>query len=106
MDDKFEIFDERCTGKTTRAICICLEYGATLVCRLPEYAKIQLEKISDRKLDVISYKQYLSNIDKYKDTKVFIDDINGFVDEITNGCYIGFTYGYEPNCLKYHWCGI
>ena len=86
----FRIIDKRCTGKTSRLLLLAKETGAIIVCSEPRYVQMLAETLGIEGIEAIPYRQYLSNYYDYSNRKILIDELEGFLQQLSGNC-IGYS---------------
>lgn len=93
----YRIIDDRCTGKTTRLICLAKRYNAILVSACPQCVIEKCKELGFKEpVEVVDYKGFLSSRYLKKERKFLIDDMNGFLHTLCSGI-IGYTDNIEYN---------
>lgn len=90
------IIENRDTGKTRRLMEECAKVNGVFVCFNP-YRMIEKAKAYGLTgFDIISYREYMNDINNYRNSKCFIDELELFIYEASNGNNLsGYTISLE-----------
>ncbi len=90
------IIEDKDTGKTRRLMEECAKVNGVFVCANPSRMIFKARDYGLFGFDIISYYDYVNGVHDYRYTKCFIDELENFVYEVSNGNNLsGYTISLE-----------
>lgn len=90
------IIEDKDTGKTRRLMEECAKVNGVFVCANPYRMVEKAKAYGLTGFDIISYFEYMNDINDYRNSKCFIDELEQFIYEASNGNNLsGYTISLE-----------
>ena len=90
----YKIIDNNSCGKTKKLLTVASNDNGIVVCENPRAMEVKAKAYGIHNLKIISYYDCLH--DNYDENKpLYIDEIDTFINEVTNGKLAGYTINKE-----------
>lgn len=90
----YKIIDKSGNGKTSRLMLLTKEKNGILVCSNPEAMKVKAYSYGLEDIEIISYFDYINDLDWYNRKPIFIDELEDFLKQVYSSI-LGFSLTIE-----------
>lgn len=91
----YRIIEGRGTGKTLRLMLLAKENNGVIVCSNPHAMRQKAIAYGLTGFDIISYDDYFSHLEDYKETKSFIDELETYFTKYLGANLGGYSISLE-----------